>query len=372
MEENIKKHIQDAINSGATREEIIETLKSAGWDDNKISGLFSELYPGESYQETQVPFSSSYQSKSEIKPQSQSKSEVKAELGPEPKTVQPQPELEPELKPQPELEPKIEPQLQPQPQTLSPKSPEPPLRPVEFPRPELTGREVGSCKYCGTPLKKNAIYCSYCGKTVISSTQEPVTKSVSQETVYNEQQQHSQQMVQHPNNKNGVATASLVLGILSIVFGFLTGIIGLILGMKGLKSSKRNMAIAGIVLSIVFGIINTTLFVILLTSLNLARTKAYDARVQNSMDQLKTSAQLYYINSSSESYEGLESDPEILKIENEIRENGGKSFSVNSGSDKYCAEVMLQSGKWRCVDSNLGSKEYETDPVCSENKYSCQ
>lgn len=59
-------------------------------------------------------------------------------------------------------------------------------------------------------------------------------------------------------DQSGKATASLVLGLVSILgivlwyIGIITSIIGLVMGVKGLKSSKRNLAIAGTVLSCVF------------------------------------------------------------------------------------------------------------------------
>lgn len=54
------------------------------------------------------------------------------------------------------------------------------------------------------------------------------------------------------------AVASLVLGLVGIVAwiiplcGYPVTIVGLVMGIKGLNSEKRNMAIAGIVLCIIF------------------------------------------------------------------------------------------------------------------------
>lgn len=53
---------------------------------------------------------------------------------------------------------------------------------------------------------------------------------------------------------DGKAIASLVLGLCNLlgwclpIIGIPCGIVGLVLGIKGLKSSKRGMAIAGVVL----------------------------------------------------------------------------------------------------------------------------
>ena len=56
----------------------------------------------------------------------------------------------------------------------------------------------------------------------------------------------------------GKAVASLVLGVVGLfawiipLFGFPVTIVGLVLGIKGMKSSSRQMAIAGVVLNIIF------------------------------------------------------------------------------------------------------------------------
>jgi hypothetical protein len=56
----------------------------------------------------------------------------------------------------------------------------------------------------------------------------------------------------------GKAVASLVLGIIGVfawlipLIGFPVTIVGLILGIGGMKSSSRGMAIAGVVLCIIF------------------------------------------------------------------------------------------------------------------------
>ena len=61
-----------------------------------------------------------------------------------------------------------------------------------------------------------------------------------------------------PYDRRGQAVASLVLGLVALIawiiplFGMPITIIGLVLGIKSLKSTGRRMAIAGIVLCLVF------------------------------------------------------------------------------------------------------------------------
>lgn len=65
--------------------------------------------------------------------------------------------------------------------------------------------------------------------------------------------------MENTTQKNPMAIAGLVLGIVSVVFAFLyvwiglvTGIVGIVLSVKGRKiPSKKGMATAGLVLSII-------------------------------------------------------------------------------------------------------------------------
>lgn len=70
---------------------------------------------------------------------------------------------------------------------------------------------------------------------------------------------------------DGPAIASLVLGLFNLlgwclpIIGIPCGVVGIIMGVKGLKSSKKGMAVAGIVLSSVtltFSLLNSILGVI--------------------------------------------------------------------------------------------------------------
>ena len=81
------------------------------------------------------------------------------------------------------------------------------------------------CKHCGKELKPQAKYCQSCGKPTII------------------------------HGKASEARISFVLGLVSLVswvipiFGWPIPIVGIVLGVQGLKSTKRNLAIAGLVLN---------------------------------------------------------------------------------------------------------------------------
>ena len=72
------------------------------------------------------------------------------------------------------------------------------------------------------------------------------------------------------NKSNGLAIASLVLGIVSIVFSFIglsiplgliVGIVGIILGVMARKKNPCGMATAGLVLSIIGTILCALMFI---------------------------------------------------------------------------------------------------------------
>ena len=69
------------------------------------------------------------------------------------------------------------------------------------------------CSNCGTMLNEDSTYCFKCGKKVKSEEKKVVVEEVVQQPIV---QSQVQQYV--ASNRSGVATASLVLGIIDIVF----------------------------------------------------------------------------------------------------------------------------------------------------------
>jgi len=115
------------------------------------------------------------------------------------------------------------------------------------------------CKYCGTTLKEGASFCHQCGQKVEAgvAASQAETPNVSEPAVplpvdYN--QIAPQYVIPEPEQKDnsGFAIASLVLGIVSIVvcccgINLITAILAIIFGVLGLRSSKKGLAIAGII-----------------------------------------------------------------------------------------------------------------------------
>jgi RNA polymerase subunit RPABC4/transcription elongation factor Spt4 len=89
------------------------------------------------------------------------------------------------------------------------------------------------CTSCGKTIKKEAAVCPFCGV------------------------QHIEGLQSSAKDKKRQAIVSLVLGLIGLIawfiplLGFPVAIIGLIMGIVGQKSTKKSMATAGLILSII-------------------------------------------------------------------------------------------------------------------------
>ena len=98
-----------------------------------------------------------------------------------------------------------------------------------------------TCSKCGKKLKKGELFCSECG-TKIKNSNTNTKKETNKKPV--------------KKNKEGLLTASLVIGIISIIFSAILNvlivplaILGLIFGIVGKSSKGKGKKIAGIVLN---------------------------------------------------------------------------------------------------------------------------
>lgn len=95
-----------------------------------------------------------------------------------------------------------------------------------------------NCPYCQAQLPEGANVCPQCGAVLNAPVVNPEAS------------------IPGDASKNGFAIASLVLGILSFCcFGIVAGALAVIFGILGLKSQKRGMAIAGIVLGSIAAVV---------------------------------------------------------------------------------------------------------------------
>lgn len=98
------------------------------------------------------------------------------------------------------------------------------------------------CRNCGTQISDNAAFCSHCGCAVnMTNSNNPFFNNP----------------YANAPVKNGMATASLVLGILGVLFcnayflGLPLNIVGLVLAVKSRKISASGKGTAGLVLTII-------------------------------------------------------------------------------------------------------------------------
>lgn len=285
MEDNIKTYIKQALEKGLTKEEVAEVLRSAGWDEEKIKSTLSQVETQEIQAEPQEMVSESetlkkpeetIQPTTEEKPQSTQatfqKTPASALFEPkEEQVVTPSqttedgkvslmPKVEESVISPPPQESFVPPSQFPQPPSSSLPSSSFQTQASSFSQPAVSAPRFDSegrrlCPYCGTPLKPDAIYCPNCGKTVA-------------EDIDFESKEYK--------DRKGFAVTSFVFGILAVlwlifvsipikyptkfivyrgrinlIFAVLA-ILGIIFGFLGTRSSKKGLAIAGIILSFLF------------------------------------------------------------------------------------------------------------------------
>jgi len=100
------------------------------------------------------------------------------------------------------------------------------------------------CQYCGKNTPENSYFCPYCGKQVIFYAQDATSGA-----------NYSPYQKAQKDKSTDMAIIGLVLSIASLVLVFKSGwsfflaIAGIVLGIQSLKSEKRSMAIASIIIS---------------------------------------------------------------------------------------------------------------------------
>jgi len=116
---------------------------------------------------------------------------------------------------------------------------------------------------------------------------------------------------------------------------------------------------------------------IVLVALGGARDRAKDSRIMSDMGQIRTQAELIF--SATGNYDNVDCGTGNIKILcDDTVVQGPVGVTINkpaSPADEYCAETQLKSGKFWCVDSELRSAQYDTDPFCrggADPKYTCE
>ncbi len=140
------------------------------------------------------------------------------------------------------------------------------------------------CESCGREVQPGEKFCQSCGAEIVEKKDVVETAAPATETAYTVDAPTSQIMesakkAEPAVDKPGFAIAGLVLGIVSavawllmILISYITGIVGIIMSVKGLKTSRKNMAIAGLILNII-GLVLAVAFHCLATCLAMSLLK---------------------------------------------------------------------------------------------------
>lgn len=134
------------------------------------------------------------------------------------------------------------------------------------------------CKNCGKVLNQGDLFCANCGNQIIAENNEVenVSFTTNEFDNLNHQQSNNNQNIPVNNTnkeKSGLATASIVIGIISIILSFFLtilvyplAIVGLILGIVNKKKCKKE--ILGIVLNSISFVIPIIILVFSITILS--------------------------------------------------------------------------------------------------------
>jgi len=128
---------------------------------------------------------------------------------------------------------------------------------------------------------------------------------------------------------------------------------------------KNNKGFTLVEMAIVMLIV-LLLFTLLLASIKKAKNAAKDARIQTSLNQMRTVIEHYFI--KNETFRGFDSDPDYIVLKEDIENmNGGEEISKAVSDKAYCLYVKLNNNTFCCIDNNIIFKCYDSDNILKEN-----
>lgn len=121
------------------------------------------------------------------------------------------------------------------------------------------------CEHCGEKLEDNQAFCTKCGKKVKKGENKPKEETKTDKKV----ESTTSKQTLEPKKKEGLGTASMVIGIISLVLSFVINIlviplaiVGLILGI--VNKAQKGKKISGIILNIVAIVLSIIVFIVAL------------------------------------------------------------------------------------------------------------
>jgi len=128
-------------------------------------------------------------------------------------------------------------------------------------------------------------------------------------------------------------------------------------------AKKKKKGFTLIELLVVIAIIGI-LASIVLVSLSGAKARAKDARIQSDMNQIRSTAEMFY--NTNNNYTSLATDPSIVTLMADIDSQCpgcASAVTIKTGNDGYCVVTQLNSKTAWCVDSGLRSYATPTSPT---------
>ncbi len=111
-----------------------------------------------------------------------------------------------------------------------------------------------------------------------------------------------------------------------------------------MKKTKGFTLIELLVVIAIIGILSA----IVLVSLSGARNRAKDARIQADLNQIRSTAEIFY--GDNNTYTGLFASADVVKLTADITSQGGTLVTSTAGTTTYCAYTSLAGAAPYCWD----------------------
>ena len=96
------------------------------------------------------------------------------------------------------------------------------------------------------------------------------------------------------------------------------------------------------------------------------RDQAKDTRIKAAMTQIRTHAEIFHMDPSNNTYDGMDADDDILTLLNDIDAQSPGSHAISTVTNNYCVVAQLNVTNYFCIDST-GKAVTQAGDACSSN-----